>query len=271
VGLESPPFEHAYSWRDTVLYALSVGCTTDELDFLYEKFGPKVLPTFITISAFPAAHYLFDRLGGDAAGLVHGGQRIKLHRPLQAQDKLFTTGKVAAMYDLKRLAQVVLHTTTQDAQGQLVAETEMDLIFRFDGNFGGSTPPRRPKVATPEGTATFNVAERIPEQQALLYRLNGDLNPLHADPELARKVGFDRPILHGLCTVGYVARALVKHVCKGDPTRFVSLSGQFRNPVLPGHTLITEGWVADRACVVRARTQENPEQVVFGQAVAEFS
>jgi acyl dehydratase len=124
-------------------------------------------------------------------------------------------------------------------------------------------------VRPPERAPDFVVEEKIAEEQALLYRLNGDLNPLHADPAIGEKAGFGQPILHGLCTYGYVGRAVLHAVCGGDPTRLEALEGQFRKPVWPGDTLITEGWKEDGRVVLRASTKERPDDHCFTNAWAE--
>ena len=268
VGAETEPLVHEYTWKDVVLYALGVGATTDELDFLYEKRGPLVLPTYAVIPTLPVCSILFERTGGDLLGVVHGAQTIKLHRPFPPEGKLTTIGKVSGVYDLKRMAQATFTTETKDEKGQLLCETEWLIIFRLDGGFAGPRPPASLKVRAPDREPDFEVTETTSPEQALLYRLNGDLNPLHADPEIGEKAGFGKPILHGLCTYGYVGRALLNQAANGDPARVRELRGQFRKPVWPGDTLITRGWQEDGKWVLRATTQERPEEMAFTNAYA---
>jgi len=268
VGTTTAELVHRYSWRDVVLYALGVGATVDELDYLYEKRGPKVLPTYAVVPAFPACRELFEATGGDLEGVVHGAQKIVLHRPLPPEGELRTVGTIAGLYDMKRLAQAVFTTETRDAEGTLLCETEWLILFRFDGGYGGERPPRSLRVKAPKRDTDWRVSEKTAAEQALLYRLSGDLNPLHADPELAKEVGFERPILHGLCTYGYLGRAVVREACDGDPTRLKELRAQFRNPVFPGDSLVCEGWREDEQHVLRVVTEERPDEVAVGNAYA---
>ncbi|MEM9193718.1 MAG: MaoC/PaaZ C-terminal domain-containing protein [Myxococcota bacterium] len=269
VGYTTEALVHEYDWKDTVLYALGCGATRDELDFLYEERGPKVLPTYAVIPAYFVNGKLFDAVGGDMLGVVHGGQKITLHQPFAPKATLRTIGKVSGIYDLKRMATSIITTETRDEHDTLICETEWQIIYRFDGGFGGEAPPKTKKYRPPERAPDFRVEEKTSPEQALLYRLTGDLNPLHADPAIGEKAGFGGPILHGLCTYGYVGRAILREACGGDLTRLKSFAGRFTKPVLPGDTLITEGWQEDGLLLVRASTKERPEEYVFSNAVAD--
>lgn len=270
-GKTTAELVHEYDWKDVALYALGVGARTRELDFLYEGRGPKVLPTYAVVPSFFACGELLPVLGGDLLGVVHGGQRIRLHKPFAPKGRLTTVGKAAGIYDLKRMAQAVITTETRDDGGDLVCETEWSIIFRLDGGFGGKAPPPSEKVRPPDREPDFRVEEATSPEQALLYRLNGDTNPLHADPEIGEKAGFGRPILHGLCTYGYAGRAVLHECCDGDPSRLKSLSGQFRKPVWPGDTIVTEGFWEDGRVVLRTSTKERPGEYVFSNAYAEIA
>lgn len=269
VGHVTEPIVHEYDWKDVVLYALGCGARRKELDYLYEKRGPRVLPTYAVVPAFPVNAALFDVVGGDMLGVVHGGQKIVCHKPFAPSGRLTTIGKVQGIYDLKRLATSVVTTESRDEKGELVCETEFQIIYRLDGGFGGSPPPKTERVHLPDRAPDFVVEEKTSEEQALLYRLNGDPNPLHADPEIGEKAGFGHPILHGLCTYGFAARAVLHEVCGGDPARFKSFSGQFKKPVWPGDTLVTEGWKEDKRVLVQVRVKERPDEPVFGNSYVE--
>jgi len=271
VGFETEVFTLDYDWQDVALYALGCGAKRDELDFLYEARGPAVLPTYAVVPTFPAIVALIAAVEGDFKGVVHGGQKITLHKPFPSCGTLSTVGKVAGVYDLKRFGSGVFATETRDGEGNLLAETEWNILFRFDGGFGGPAPPKTKRIRPPERDADFRVEEATTQEQALLYRLSGDHNPLHVDPELAKSVGFDAPILHGLCTYGFVGRAVLHEICSGDPTRLRCFAGQFRKPVWPGETIITEGWREDERIILRASTKERPEEYVFSNAYAETS
>jgi acyl dehydratase len=268
VGKSSAVSTWEYTWKDTVLYALGVGARRDELDYLYEGRGPRVLPSFAVVSKFQPMLDLLSRLGGNLSMIVHGGERVVAHAPLASSGKLRTTATVRAIHDMKRLAQVLVDTRAEDADGRLVAETTSAILFRGEGGFGGESRPRetppaeRPRDVPP----TFSIEETTSPEQALLYRLSGDLNPLHADPEFARVVGFERgPILHGLCTFGFMVRHVARAMCNGDATRLRSFEAQFRRPVWPGETLVTEGWlVRPDAVALQVKVKERDEVVIAG-------
>jgi acyl dehydratase len=273
VGTKTAPIVHTYTWRDAALYALGIGARASDLDFLYEKRGPKVFPTYAVIPTFEANKALFDVIGGDFSGVVHGSQKITLHKPFAPEGTLTTIGEVTEIGDLKRMAQSTVRTETRDADGALVCETEWVIMYLKDGGFGGPAPARSPKIRVPERAPDWTVSTKTSPEQALLYRLSGDLNPLHADPEvamLAEKVTHGRPILHGLCTYGIVARAILGAECGDDPARLRTFYGRFSAPVWPGETLVTEGWREDGRIFVRAATAERPTEHVFTNAYAEL-
>lgn len=270
LGTKTKPIEHTYSWRDVALYALGIGAKVDDLDFLYEARGPKVYPTYAVVPAFEANSELFDVVGGDLSGVVHGSQKIRIHRPFPSGGALTTVGEVAGVYDLKRMAQTVIQTKTHDSDGNLLCETEWTIMYLMDGGFGGEAPPRSPKTRPPAREADWTVEDATAPEQALLYRLGSfDFNPLHADPAAAmraEKVTHGKPILHGLCTYGYVARAILAHECENDPSRLTSFYGRFSKPVWPGETIVTQGWREDGRIIVRAATKERPDEHVFTNA-----
>lgn len=266
VGFETEPVSFEYDWRSVVLYALAVGATHEELDYLYEGRGPRVLPTFAVIPAYGPVSQLFEKTRCDMTRLVHYSQTLRLFRALPPSGKLLTSGKIEGIYDMKKLAQVVLSTRTT-LDGEPCFETEWSLLIRDAGGFGGPRPPKQevPKLAEGQDqTPTFSSEQRTSREQALLYRLTGDLNPLHADPAFARAAGFDEgPILHGLCTYGFVGRALLRHACAFDPARLKSLSVQFRKPVLPGDVLLTRGFdVGGGRYVLQTSVQGRPDPVL---------
>ncbi|RYZ02179.1 MAG: MaoC family protein [Myxococcales bacterium] len=245
VGFETEPVSFTYDWKMAALYALAVGATPEELDYVYEGRGPRVLPTFAVIPSYGPVSQLFVKTSCDMTRLVHGGQTLRLHRPLPPEGTLLTTGRIEGIYDMKILAKVVLSTRTT-LNGEPCFDTEWELLVRDAGGFGGARPPKAEVPKLPKDqldSPTFAVEQATRPEQALLYRLTGDLNPLHADPAFARAAGFDQgPILHGLCTYGFVGRALLKHACGGDPARLKAFSVQFRKPVWPGDVLSTKGY-----------------------------
>ncbi len=273
VGKPGAPSRFEYGWKDVVLYALGIGAKADELDYLYEGRGPKTYPSFAVVPTFGPMFELLSRSGGNLAMVVHGAQKVALHRPIPAEGALRTTATIRAVHDLKRFAQVLVDTSTfDDASGAPLFDTTWSIVFRGEGGFGGAPPPRpspEEVVAVPERQADFAIEETTSKEQALLYRLNGDWNPLHADPEFAKNVGFAQgPILHGLCTYGYMVRAVVKGACGGDATKLRAFEAQFRKPVWPGDTLVTQGWKVDGERVALSVTAKDRGETVISGASA---
>lgn len=264
----SAPISSTHAWKDTVLYALGVGAKKDELPYLYEGQGPKVLPSFAVAPSFPAMFERISKTGGDLAMVVHGAQSVRLHGAIPPNGTLSTRAKIRGIYDMRKFAILLVDTETNDASGKLLFETTWQIIFRGEGGFGGEPSPKEPKVAEipKDRAADFRIEEATSAEQALLYRLSGDLNPLHADPEFAARVGFPQgPILHGLCTYGYMVRHVAKGACAGDATKITAIEGQFRRPVWPGDTLVTEGWVvAPGKVALQVSVKERNENVLTG-------
>jgi acyl dehydratase len=268
VGKDSAPSLFTYAWKDVVLYALGIGAKKDELDYLYEGRGPKVIPSFAVVPMFKPMFELIANTGGDLGMLVHGAQRVRLKAVLPPHGTLSTVAKVRGIYDLRRFAVVLVDTETKDASGAVVFDTTSQIIWRGEGGFGGETPPREEKLGEiPKGQpADFRVEEATTPEQALLYRLSGDINPLHADPAFAAKVGFEQgPLLHGLCTYGHMIRHVAKAACGGDATKITGFEGKFSKPVWPGDTLVTEGWrTAPGKVVLQVSVKERSENVLTG-------
>jgi len=267
VGVESSTFTMRYDWKTLVLYALGVGAKRLELDYLYEGRGPKILPTFAVVPAYPVMFELLGRSGGGLEQLVHAAQSVRVVGPLPVTGELQTTGKITGVYDLKKLAQMVFQTRTT-CQGELVFESEWSMFFLGQGGFAGPRPPKSPIPKIPsESQPVFEFEELVSPEQALLYRLSGDFNPLHADPAFAAVVGFSEgPILHGLATYGYCARALIHSVLGGDAQRLTAFHAQFRKPVWPGETLKVQGFLLDGQYALRAFAGGRPEPVALCSA-----
>jgi acyl dehydratase len=264
VGKSTAPLAFTYDWKTLALYALGIGAKRDELDYLYEGRGPKVYPTFAVVPALAAVGECLGKTGGNMAMVVHGSQSIVAHRSLPPSGTILTTGVITGIYDMKKLAQVVI-ATSSTVNGEKVYDTEWSILFRGAGGFDGAPPPKREDVPVPKDRpADFRFEEATAPEQALLYRLSGDLNPLHADPEFATAVGFPQgPILHGLATYGFAARAVVKGALGGDASKLIRIDAQFRKPVWPGDTLVTEGWRLDGGKIALATSvKERAEQVL---------
>ena len=272
-GTPSEPSVMTYTWKDVVLYALGIGATKDELDYLYEGRGPKVYPSFAVVPTFAPMFKLLDKCGGNLAMVVHDGQRCTIAKPIAPEGKLATTATVRGFYDIRKFAIVFVDTETRDAKEELVFRTTWSIVFRGAGNFGGEPPVKEETPSVPKDRAAdFSIEEKTSPEQALLYRLNGDPNPLHADPEFAAGVGFPQgPILHGLCTYGYMVRHAVKGACGGDATKLRGFDGTFKRPVWPGDTLVTEGWKLDGGKVAMQVRVKERDEVVIGGAWAQLA
>ena len=237
----------SYAVKDTILYALGVGAgrdlsDPDDLALVYERAGPRVLPSMATVLARGAA--LLDEAGVTVSHLLHVSQQIRMHRPLPSASEVRYESRFVDCVDQgERGARLWLETELRsDAHGELICTLTSCMLARADGGFGGPSERRRPPRRVPDRTADAVTEVVIRPEQGALYRLNGDENPLHIDPAAARSVGFDRPILHGLCTYGSVCRVLVAKACGGDPDRLQALDATFASPVYPGETLSLEVW-----------------------------
>jgi acyl dehydratase len=281
VGMTSEPSERSWDHRDAPLYALGVGAgaldpTGFELEFTTENtagLDQKVLPTFATIVG-QGGRPMADLGDIDMTKLVHGEQVIILHGEIPVSGTVRITTTVAGMYDKGSAGLVVLESESVDATtGAPAFTTRTGLFIREAGGFGG---PRGPEGDEESELAGAPVPSREPDEvvsyatrtdQALLYRLSGDRNPLHSDPAFAKRAGFDRPILHGLCTYGFTGRALLHAVCGSDPARFGAMRARFSKPTMPGDTLSISVWdIGDSAKgTYRFRTEtQRGETVIDG-------
>jgi acyl dehydratase len=243
VGTPTEPVSHAYTWKDCVLYALGVGAKVDgELDFVAELGGPKVLPTFAVVPSFAAMGRIVPRLGANLAMIVHGEQAIRLHRPIPPQGTFRTVAEVKGIYDKGKGALAVVEARTVDDAGVPVFDNTFSIFFRGAGGWGGDRGPEASAPEPPAREPDVSITERTSPEQAALYRLSGDYNPLHIAPQVAKMVGFDRPILHGLCTYGFAGRAILRAACGGDPARLRGFAARFTAPVFPGDELTTQAW-----------------------------
>ena len=269
-GVSLGPFEHSWDSTDCILYALSVGAGVSDLTFTTENslgVEQKVLPTFSVIAPGPAAMEIWTKLGEfDPAQLLHLEQRIKICRELPASANVVTTAMVEGIYDRITGASAEVKFVVADAKtGEKLFETSSTVFIRGEGGFGGTRGARAKAFAIPERAPDFAVTYETQLNQALLYRLNGDRNPLHSDPEFARSAGFERPILHGLCTYGFAGRALLSTCCGNNEENFGDMSARFVAPVYPGDLLTTSVWTVDGGAVFRVDNQSGVTVLDRGQ------
>jgi acyl dehydratase len=270
VGQTGGPVTRKWTSKDALLYAVGVGAGTDELAFTTEntKDTPqRVLPTFAVIIGGGGAP--FDKIGSfNPAMLVHGEQGIELLDEIPPEGEIESVGKVSAIWD-KGKGAVVEMTSESRLVGSEdpLLRTRMSAFLRGEGGFGGERGPSAAFEA-PTRAADHQVTYETRPDQALLYRLSGDRNPLHSDPAFAKMGGFDRPILHGLCTYGFTGRALLHTLCDSDPARFKSMDGRFSKPVYPGDTLTISMWVDGNECTFQTKNQNG--DVVLDQGRMTF-
>lgn len=260
-----------YDQDTVILYALGVGAGVDEVDFIYEK-NLKVLPTFAVVPFIPLLLSVFvPEAGLNLFKVLHGEQSIILHKPIAPSGTIQTSMVCESIYDKGDSGAIVnLRLESRNEDGDVVFENKAIIVDRSAGNFGGDRGPKTEKVVPPEGKdPDFRVEYTTTKDQAALYRLSGDKNPLHIDPGFAKEGGFDRPILHGLCSFGYAGRAVLHTLCNSDPARLKSFAVRFMNVVYPGDTLITEGWESDTDGTYIIRTTNQDGKIILGNAIAQ--
>ncbi|HZE33530.1 MAG TPA: MaoC/PaaZ C-terminal domain-containing protein [Actinoallomurus sp.] len=271
IGVESAPHDRSWTSKDALLYAVGVGAGIDdplqELAFTTENTGgvaQQVLPTYaVLLAQVPGARRIGDF---DPAMLVHAEQAFELHRPLPPEGTVRATSKVTGIYDKGSGALVVSEATAVDPEtGEAVITSRSSAFIRGEGGFGGDRGPRD-DWAAPDRKPDHQVTYLTRPEQALVYRLSGDRNPLHSDPAFAARAGFDRPILHGLCTYGVTGRALLHALAGSDPARFASMSGRFSSPVLPGESLTVSMWADGGTALFRTTKEDGTVVIDRGRA-----
>lgn len=240
--------EQRYDWRDCVLYALGIGVGVDPMDeadlaFLVET-GPKVHPAMANVLGYPGFWMRDPTFGLDWVKTVHGEHAVHLHHPLPVEGHVRGVSRIVDLVDKGKGRGALIYVEReirQVASGELLATVQQTVFCRGDGGFGGKS--EAPAVHTlPERAPDTSIDVPTSPQGALIYRLSGDYNPLHSDPQAARAAGFDRPILHGLATFGASCHGLMKQLCDGDPSAVRALGGRFSAPVFPGDQLRIEIW-----------------------------
>lgn len=237
-----------YDQKDTMLYALGIGLGQDpedtrQLRYVYEE-GLQAFPTMGVVLAYPGFWVRDPRTGIDWVKVVHGEQRLTVHAPLPASGMVVSRTRNTHVIDkgADKGAIIINERTLHGEDGACLATLRQSTFCRGDGGFGQGDASPEPLPATPDAEPDLRCELRIAPNAALLYRLNADPNPLHVDPEVARQAGYPRPILHGLCSYGVAAHAIVKSCCDYDASRLTSLNTRFSAPVYPGETLQCDIW-----------------------------
>ena len=281
VGRTFGPSETSWSSKDTLLYALGVGAGIDDLAFTTENshdVPQQVLPTYAVIACLPFA--AAAKIGSfNFAMLLHGSQGIRLFKPLPPAGRLSVVAEVADIQDKgegKNAIVMLKATGTNPDTGEKVAETFTTAVIRGEGGFGGQPGQRPAAPEIPEREPDARIALPTREDQALIYRLSGDRNPLHSDPWFAQNLaGFPKPILHGLCTYGFAGRALVSGLGGGDATKVSAVAARFSSPVFPGETLTTAIWRTEPGRAVFRTEAANPDgsnaRLVLEDGVVEYT
>ncbi len=244
VGSKSEPIEVGWNSKDCLLYAVGIGAGTDELAFTTENtnsVAQLVFPTFPVVVGWGRGSAMGSIGTFNPALLVHGQQSVTLHRPIPVEGTATLQSEVTAMYD-KGKAAVVVTSTSAVMEGEPLYTNTASVFIRGEGGWGGDRGPSGPQNVPPDRSPDHQVTYHTTPDQALVYRLSGDRNPLHSDPSFAAMGGFDRPILHGLCTYGFTGRGLLHSLCGGDPARFHHVEGRFTSPVYPGEPLTISMW-----------------------------
>ncbi len=266
--------EGSYSWTkdQVILYHLGVGAgdpATDprELEYTYEK-NLKVLPSFGVIPTFGAMGNLgsVPGLEFNFAMLLHGEQDVEVFQPIPAEATVTSAGEIVGIYDKGKAALVVLEVKTRDEAGKPLFTTRFSLFLRGEGGFGGESGPKAGNVP-PDREPDGVIESTTLPQQALIYRLSGDKNPLHADPDFAKIGGFDRPIIHGLCSFGIVCMAIVDEVLGGDVTKVARYQARFAGVGYPGEPYVNSHMSQGDKILIQAKSKERDAPIITNAAV----
>lgn len=268
-----PDTRHTWEVDDVILYHLGIGAgvpPTDpgELAYVYEG-DLKVLPSFATVPMFPSLvnAMTLDGLDVNPAMILHGEHAVTVHAPIPTAATVVSRSRVAGVYDKGSGAVVVVDIESSIEGGAALFANRASVFVRGEGGFGGDAGPA-PADHAPDRPPDLEVESQTLPQQALLYRLSGDRNPLHADPAFAAFGGFERPILHGLCSFGIVCKAVVDHALDGDVAAVAGYHARFAGVVFPGETIVTRAWNEDGRWIVAATTKERGRPVLSNAAVA---
>jgi len=270
IGKKIGPITRQYTWKDVVLYALGVGAGFEELEYCYEA-QLKVIPSFSIGSVFDFMASAALTAEVNLAGVLHGEQDILFHNPIPPEGTLTTEGAVTHIYDKGegKGAVLVAEGDTYHSNGQKLFTNIFTLFCRLDGGFGGEATPRE-VVEFPERKPDFEEPAFPSPNQPLLYRLSGDVFQLHVDPDFAKSSGFEKPIMHGLCTHGYACRAVIKHLFPGEPERMSRFRVRFSKTLYPGAPIKTQIWKLEEGRALFRTIHAETGEVVIDRGIVEW-
>ncbi|MFI9505913.1 MaoC/PaaZ C-terminal domain-containing protein [Nocardia sp. NPDC052566] len=277
LGAELPSREFSWTPSDVQLYQLGLGAGTRwtdpaELRYLDDR-APQVLPTFATVAATlhdtEPPRVRFPGIDIDLAKVVHGFQEVRVHRPIPAAGKATSTGRISEIWDKGSAAVIVQEQAVTGSDGAPLWTARSSIFAKGEGGFGGERGPST-KFELPDRAPDFDVTTATLPQQALLYRMCGDRNPLHSDPEFARGAGFPNPILHGLCTYGIVCKTATDVALDADATRVAGFRARFAGVLYPGETIRTRIWREADELVIAATAVERDDAPVLADVALRF-
>ncbi len=270
VGKKIGPISKAYTWKDAVLYALGVGAGFSDLEYCYEK-DLKVVPSFAITTLYETMPQALSLTNVNLAGILHGEQELVFHNPIPPNGTMTIEGTISNVYDKgeKKGALVIAESEANHSTGIKLFTARSTLFSRLDGGFGGENPPAE-TIEFPDRDPDFTVDASPSENQPLIYRLSGDVFQLHVDPEFAKMAGFEKPIMHGLCTHGYACRALIQALIPGQPEKARRMTCRFTKPLYPGMPLKTLIWKTQEGKAVwRVQNMETGD-IVIDRGVFEY-
>ena len=270
IGKKIGPLKKPYTWKDVVTYALGVGAGFSELPYCYEK-DLKVLPSFSIVTLYDFMPELAEVSGVNMAGILHGEQELIFHNPIPPEGTLITEGAISHYYDRgkEKGAVIVAEFVTHHSNGWKLFTSIATVLARLDGGFGGEEPPKE-GIDFPNKAPDAEVPDTPSKEQPLFFRLSGDVFPLHVDSEFARMAGFDKPIMHGLCTHGFACRALIRELVPGEPERISRLKVRFSKPLYPGVPIKTQIWKHQEGQALFRTINAETGDVVIDRGVVEW-
>jgi NAD(P)-dependent dehydrogenase (short-subunit alcohol dehydrogenase family)/acyl dehydratase/putative sterol carrier protein len=270
IGKKIGPFTKEYTWKDAALYALGVGAGFYDLDYCYEK-NLKVIPSFGITTIYDFMPRLAATSNVNLAGILHGEQELVFHNPIPPEGTLTSEGAITHYYDKGREkgALIVAEFETFHSNGDKLFTSIVTVFSRLDGGFGGENAPGK-EVEFPERDPDFVVEGKPSEDQPLIYRLSGDVFQLHVDQEFAEMAGFEKPIMHGLCTHGYACRALIERFVPGEPEKVRRLECRFKRPLYPGMPIKTVIWQTEEGKALWKVINVDTQEVVIDNGVFEY-